>query len=493
MTRKRKSRRKEGSRRKARSKQRMEVTIKPSLGDMNPDILMQIIDSAHEIGIYDIGHTLAQVNRYLASIVKLYSRLKLDVFSNTGFTQLYNSGLFSLINDSRPLKNLSLIGLCQDFRPHIPVEAEEISIDNTWDNSLVPQYAVICLYSRNTRSCKRLSLKNVTIERDTYDVITNCKNLKLEYTDKCPRGFNSQHFRANRSGLSGTVLVVTSLFNNLKSFTIINSTDQMFFSTCTYQVRGFLVSTMDELEELHLVRVNTFICKIRTCKLKKLKLEGCTDLENQFRKLNPRLRFLSLAHSRFGRITRLVRYDLLRCVELQTLDLSYADDEFVDIFVKDKKYLRGLKELVNINFSGTNVEGQDVLSCVRRHYPDFEQLKAINCPNITIEEQLELIENVPLCQVDINQHVNRELVFENPHPSAYLYKRSRWLYIGHHGSYYRQAQYTEIEFPQVMPPPPNEIHDTPTEELARYEWRRCTPPSPPVTYNSIVDENTSRA
>lgn len=54
----------------------MEVTIKPSLGDMNPDILMQIIDSAHEIGIYDIGHTLAQVNRYLASIVKLYSRCR---------------------------------------------------------------------------------------------------------------------------------------------------------------------------------------------------------------------------------------------------------------------------------------------------------------------------------------------------------------------------------------------------------------------------------
>ncbi|TIC21717.1 hypothetical protein E3Q12_03235 [Wallemia mellicola] len=468
MTRKRKSRRKEGSRRKARSKQRMEVTIKPSLGDMNPDILMQIIDSAHEI-----ARTLRKFHfNQMRSNSNNIDRLKLDVFSNTGFTQLYNTGLFSLINDSRPLKNLSLIGLCQDFRPHIPVEAEEISIDNTWDNSLVPQYAVICLYSRNTRSCKRLSLKNVTIERDTYDVITNCKNLKLEYTDKCPRGFNSQHFRANRSGLSGTVLAVTSLFNNLKSFTIINSTDQMSFSTCTYQVRGF---------------------PIRTCKLKKLKLEGCTDLENQFRKLNPRLRFLSLAHSRFGRITRLVRYDLLRCVELQTLDLSYADDEFVDIFVKDKKYLRGLKELVNINFSGTNVEGQDVLSCVRRHYPDFEQLKAINCPNITIEEQLELIENVPLCQVDINQHVNRELVFENPHPSAYLYKRSRWLYIGHHGSYYRQAQYTEIEFPQVMPPPPNEIHDTPTEELARYEWRRCTPPSPPVTYNSIVDENTSRA
>lgn len=421
-------------------------------------------------------------------------RLTLKVFSNTGLTQLQDTGFFSLVNGTGPLKNFSLIGVCHDFKPQISVEAEDIRIDNTWTNSLIPEYAVLFLSStKNTSACKRLSLRNVAIEDDTYGMITNCENLKLEYTDKCPRGFDSQYIRAHRSGISGTVLAVTRLFKNLKSFTIINSTDKMFFSSCTQQVRSYSVNEMDELEELHLVRVNTFIYKIHTRKLKKLKLEGCTDLENQFRKLNPRLRFLSLAHSRFGRITRLVRYDLLRCVELKTLDLSYVGDEFVDIFVKDKKYLRGLKSLININLSGTNVEGKDVLSCVRRHYPDFEQLKAIDCPNVTIEEQVELIENVPLCQVDINKHVNKEFVFETPHPSAYLCKRSRWLYIGHHGSYYRRAQYTEVEFPQVMPPPPNQAYDTPTEEMASYEWRRRSPPSPPVMFNSIVDEDTSIA
>lgn len=76
MARKRKTRPRGESRRKGKARKCNQITAKPSLGDMNPDILMQIIDSAHEIGVYDISHTLAQLNRYLAGIVKLYSRCR---------------------------------------------------------------------------------------------------------------------------------------------------------------------------------------------------------------------------------------------------------------------------------------------------------------------------------------------------------------------------------------------------------------------------------
>ncbi|TIA89323.1 hypothetical protein E3P99_02101 [Wallemia hederae] len=506
-----------------------------SLGNLNADIIINIIDCAHQIGFYNISHVLAQVNRYLSGIVYSYhrsfsalhlkvnvnaakvigrfalnqlrgkadmiDRLSLNIESNAVNDSLHSSGLYELIRQrvhGGVLKHLHL-DVSEGRWAHVFVPATNISINAVPAYDMCPMMVIANRAGAPLnlhKTVRSLNLTNVELG-GTVSGWYACREINLKYSGiVSPRNFSIPNLRrGSNNGLSNTLLAIADGCKYLRSLSIINTTYSNFFESD--KVRYGFIATMGQLKELHIVRVNTLILRFNTPKLNKLKLEGCTDLEGEVRKLSPSLSYLSLAYGSFRKMPRYLRSDFERLDNLRTLDLSYIQDEFIKFLFKDKKYLKALRSLRHLNVSGTVVGGEQLLIIITESKVKITQLVALNCQFIDKCEQIRLSKKIRVVCLDKVKKgfvLDDELVFDKPHAAAENEKSHKSSNTSDSENttddesiVHRELAASESEdenHPKIEPDNENrrfsilladEIDDT----LPRYEWRRQSPPPPP--------------
>ncbi|TIB31954.1 hypothetical protein E3P84_02746 [Wallemia ichthyophaga] len=528
-------------------------TSMPGLGTLNADIIINIIDQAHRVGLYDISHLISQLNRHLYGIVYSYhrsfsalsldvdgsaakvigkfafnqlrgkrdsiDRLSLNVKASAVLDTLYSTGMFDLIKQR--------IGDCTGILQHlhlnihdgksqklcIPAKHVSMVASPTYDS-----YPLLQGFSNATwnKSIKSLTLTNVDLSPGAISRLSEwpeCQDICLEYNGiVAPRSSSSPFFRRNSGGISTTILTIADGCSSLHSLSIVNSTYANFFETDKTKY-GYLAS-MYSLKELHIVRVNTFTLRIYTPNLEKLKLECCTDLDAQIRKLSPSITYLSIAYGSFKKMPRFIRSDLAKLDKLRSLDVSYTQDEFIQFFFKDKKYIRALSSLVHLNVSGTVVNGEHLYDCVAKL--KLDQLVGIDCPFIDKSDQYALSKKIKIVWLDKVKkgfQYDDDIVFDRVHTAAIrdMGRRSNVASdseseaesyvldaeeadskpsIGSDGEAqveveedeYESGLESEADVKPIIAQEPARVRGS----NSRYDWRRREPPPPPITRSSTT-------
>lgn len=433
-------------------------------------------------------------------------RLSLNVKSSSVLDTLNSTGMFDLIkqrvgNGTGVLKHLHLN--LHDGKPQrLCVPAQHVSIVAS------PTYDSYPLFNGFTNPSWNKILRSVTLTNVDVSVVATgriagwpaCRDIRLEYNGiVAPRSSSSPFFRRNSSGISNTILNIADGCKSLHSLSIVNSTYANFFETDKNKY-GYITS-MTSLKELHIVRMNSFTLRINTPNLDKLKLECCTDLDAQIRKLSPSITYLSIAYGTFKKMPRFIRSDLAKLKDLRSLDVSYTQDEFIEFLFKDKKYIKALCSLANLNVSGTVVNGEHLYDCLAK--VKLEQLVALDCPFVDKSDQFSLSKKIKIVCFDKFKKgfkFDEDLAFDTPHKAAMrdMGRRSKDCSESEssdgEGAEFKPDIGSDVEAdikPEIEPDVKPVIRPLiisesgrDNDESPRYEWRRRDPPPPPPVSSS---------